>query len=118
MGRLSTMTDTLANSTLISGVTYGVANEVQAIAGSLFNETRSYNSLFQLAQITVPGALNIQYAYSSTMNNGKIASQTDVISGEQVVRHDGPANHHDRDSAQLTVNLRRDQCLHQRQHDH
>ena len=85
MGRLSTMNNYYPSTSLISGVTYGVANEVQAITGSLFNETRSYNSLFQLAQITVPGALNIQYAYSSTMNNGKVASQTDVISGEQVV---------------------------------
>jgi RHS repeat-associated protein len=85
MGRLNTMTDTRASSTLISGVTYGVANEVQAITGTFFNETRSYNSLFQLAQITVPGALNIQYAYSSTQNNGKVISQTDAISGEQVV---------------------------------
>jgi len=85
MGRLNTMTDNWAGSTLISGVTYGVANEVQAITGTLFNETRTYNSLFQLTQITVPGALNLQYAYSPTYNNGKIASQTDVISGEQVV---------------------------------
>ena len=79
------MTDSLNSVTMISGVTYGVANEVQAITGSFFSETRSYNCLFQLAQITVPGALNIQYAYSSTMNNGKVTSQTDVISGDQVV---------------------------------
>lgn len=85
MGRLNTMTDSVNTATLISGVTYGVANEVQAITGSFFTETRSYNSLFQLAQITVSGALNVQYAYSSTMNNGKAISQTDVISGEQVV---------------------------------
>jgi YD repeat-containing protein len=85
MGRLTTMTDSLNSVTMVTGVTYGVANEVQAISGSFFNETRSYNSLFQLAQITVPGTLNIQYAYSSTMNNGKVSSQTDVISGEQVV---------------------------------
>ena len=30
-------------------------------------------------------ALNRQYAYSPTQNNGKITSQTDVLSGEQIV---------------------------------
>ena len=85
MGRLNTMNNYYPSTSLISGVTYGVANEVRAISGTLFSETRNYNSFFQLAQITVPGALNIEYAYSPTMNNGKIASQTDGISGEQVV---------------------------------
>ena len=30
------------------------------------------------------GSLNVQYAYSATQNNGKITSETDVVSGEQV----------------------------------
>ena len=32
----------------------------------------------------MPGALDIQYAYSATQNNSKLTSQIDVISGEQV----------------------------------
>jgi RHS repeat-associated protein len=86
LGRLNTMGSfTYPGNDLISGVTYGVANQVTAITGPLFNETRSYNTMFQLTQITVPGVLNVQYGYSSTQNNGKITSQTDVISGETVV---------------------------------
>jgi hypothetical protein len=58
-------------------------------------ETRQYNSLFQLTRLTEQGIaanqtlttlLDIQYAYPSAgSNNGKLASQTDVLSGEQVV---------------------------------
>jgi RHS repeat-associated protein len=85
-GRLNTMSNGgYGGASLISGVTYNIAGEQTAIAGALFNETRSYNTMFQLSQITVPGALNIQYSYSATQNNGKITSQTDVISGETVV---------------------------------
>jgi YD repeat-containing protein len=73
----------LANTDVISAVTYGVANEELSLSGIL-NETRTYNTLFQLTRITVPGALDIQYAYSATQNNTKLTSQTDVISGEQV----------------------------------
>jgi YD repeat-containing protein len=49
------------------------------------SETHTYNSMFQLTQLQVgSSALNIQYAYSGTQNNGKITSQSDVISGEQI----------------------------------
>ena len=84
MGRPNTMTNALTASSLITGITYGVANEPLSMSGIL-NETRTYNSLFQLTRITVPSALDVQYAYSATQNNGKLTSQTDVISGEQVL---------------------------------
>jgi YD repeat-containing protein len=45
---------------------------------------RRYNSLFQLTRITAPTDFDIQYAYSATQNNGKIISQTDTVSGEQI----------------------------------
>ena len=48
------------------------------------NETRAYNSMLQLTSVS-NGSVNIAYNYSSTQNNGKITSQTDNISGEQVV---------------------------------
>ena len=41
--------------------------------------------LFQLTGISVPRAINKTYRYSATQNNGKITSETDVLSGEQVV---------------------------------
>ena len=83
VNRLNTMTNHLTNAAVISGVTFGVAGEVLSVSGIL-NETRQYNSLFQLTNITVPGALNINYTYSATQNNGKLVSQSDVLSGEQV----------------------------------
>ncbi len=87
MGRLYTMTDQVAGNTLISSASYGSANELTNITGTSYSgsysETRYYNSLKQMKQLT-SGGLNIQYNYPSTDNNGKIASQTDVNSGEQV----------------------------------
>src|SRR5262249_28465016 len=47
-------------------------------------ETRNYNSLLQLTQISVGGA-NLQYNYSTTQNNGRIVSAVDGISGETIV---------------------------------
>jgi hypothetical protein len=42
--------------------------------------------LTQISDADYTGSkLNITYNYSSTQNNGKITSQTDNISGEQVV---------------------------------
>jgi len=67
----------------VTGVTYGVAGEVLSLSGFL-NETRTYNAQFQLTRITVPSVLDIQYVYPATSNNGKLQSQTDVLSGEQI----------------------------------
>ncbi len=88
MGRLNTMTDNIAMQTLITGASYGSANELLSITangylGAWGTESRSYNSLKQLTQLGSNG-LSIQYNYPSTGNNGKIASQTDLVSGEQV----------------------------------
>jgi len=82
MGRLNTMTR-VSGSNIVTGVTYGTAGEMLSMTGML-NETRTYNSMFQLTRITVPSVLDIQYAYSSANNNGKLTSQTDVLSGEQI----------------------------------
>jgi RHS repeat-associated protein len=48
------------------------------------SETRTYNAMGQLTNITVPGSMNITYNYSPTQNNGKITSQLDSLTGEQV----------------------------------
>jgi len=73
----------VSGSNIVTGVTYGVAGEVLSLSGIL-NETRTYNSMFQLTRITVPSVLDIQYVYSATNDNGKISSQTDVLSGEEI----------------------------------
>ena len=93
MGRLGGITSPSPN----YSATYNAANQLLTLGvgtGFLgFNETRQYNSLGQLTNITAgsnngagfQAQLNITYNFSSTQNNGKITSQTDGISGEQVV---------------------------------
>ena len=83
MGRLNTMTDLAANSTIISGATYGPSSELLTMAGQV-NESRSYNSMLQLTGLTSGSTVSMTYAYSSTQNNGKIVSQTDALIGETV----------------------------------
>jgi hypothetical protein len=92
MGRLNTMTDNIASETVITGASYGPANERTSISGGSYlgawaGETLTYNSLKQLTSVysySYPNVLSITYTYPSTGNNGKISSQTDNISGEQV----------------------------------
>jgi len=83
LGQLTGMTNALSGASVMSNVTYGVAGEMLSMTGML-NETRTYNSMFQLTRITVPSVLDIQYVYSAANNNGKISSQTDVLSGEEI----------------------------------
>jgi RHS repeat-associated protein len=83
MGRFNTMTETISGATIISGATYGPSSELLTLSGSVA-ESRTYNSMLQLTNLTSNG-VNMTYGYSATQNNGKITSQTDNISGEQVV---------------------------------
>jgi YD repeat-containing protein len=88
MGRLNTMTDNVAMQTLIAGASYGPANERTSITGASGGwggETRTYNSLKQLTEVSGPySTVSVTYHYPSTGNNGKIDYQYDNISGEQV----------------------------------
>src|SRR5229473_1850887 len=79
MGRLAGMTETAPSTfTAVSGVTYNAAGQMTAGL-----ETRTYNSMGQVTNIH-SGSLNITYNYSATQNNGKITSQVDNLTGEQV----------------------------------
>src|SRR5258706_1330772 len=79
MGRLAGMTETAPSTfTVVSGVTYNAAGQMTAGL-----ETRTYNSMGQVTNIH-SGSLNITYNYSATQNNGKITSQVDNLTGEQV----------------------------------
>ena len=49
------------------------------------SEKRGYNRMFQLTHLQVGSALDITYAYSPTQNNGKITSEYDALSAEQVL---------------------------------
>jgi RHS repeat-associated protein len=85
MGRLQTLTELGTSSAIISGTTYNPAGQLLTMTGAngAPSETRTYNSIGQMEQLQ-SGGLNIQYNYSATVNNGKITSQTDVVSGEQI----------------------------------
>jgi RHS repeat-associated protein len=81
MYRPTGLTDQNSN-TVVNNVTYNAANQL-----STFNtETRTYNNLNQMTQLTITGSqpLNISYNFTAGQNNGKITSQTDNISGETV----------------------------------
>jgi RHS repeat-associated protein len=83
MSRLSGLTDQ-NNNTDVSGVSYNAANKLLGITHFGANETRQYNSLFQLIQLTTTGSSSISYTYNypAGTNNGKINSQ--VVSGETI----------------------------------
>jgi RHS repeat-associated protein len=90
MGRLNTMTDLAAQTSIVSATTYGPSNELLSITGNggLQLENRTYNAMLQLVSLSAyspNGGVNMTYAYSSSQNNGKVISQTDNLSGEQVV---------------------------------
>ena len=77
MGRPNAMTDQGTQQPVISSVSYGPAGELLSMSG-VVNETRSYNSRLQLTALN-----NVSYVYPAA-NNGKIQSQTDSVSGEQI----------------------------------
>jgi len=83
MSRLTGLTDQ-NNNTDVSGVTYNAASQLLGISYLGANETRQYNSLMQLTQLTTTGTTSISYTYNypSGTNNGQISSQ--VVSGETI----------------------------------
>jgi len=94
MGRLEKVTDLAASTDIISNATYNPAGQLLTTSGvnGAPSETRTYNSIGQMTQLSIcpnysgscQTSINVQYAYSSTQNNGKITSETDVVSGEQI----------------------------------
>ena len=89
MGRLNTMTDNIGMTTLISGATYGPANELLTITSGLGgwgSETRTYNSLKQLVALGTPG-IYFTYNYPATGNNGKITSEVDGYTGGETITY-------------------------------
>jgi len=71
-------------STVIGAASYGPGGQLLSLSGGSWGtETRSYNPTLQLTQITSPG-WNVHYNFSGPQNNGKIVSQTDLTTGEQI----------------------------------
>ena len=70
------------SNTIVNNVSYNAANQLLT-----FNtETHTYNNLNQMTRLTIQERqpLDISYNFPAGTNNGKIASQTDNLSGETV----------------------------------
>ena len=76
------------NYAAVSGVQYGganaPANELSSMNYFGVTETRTYNTLTQMTNVTVGSSFNMTYNYPSGTNNGKISSQKDNLTGETV----------------------------------
>lgn len=78
---------------MVSNTTYGVAGEILTMTGSsggtTFSETRSYNNRLQMTRLTTiiggAAAVDMEYKFSTTQNNGKLTEQKDWTTGEEVV---------------------------------
>jgi RHS repeat-associated protein len=82
--RLSGMTD-FSSATVVSSVSYGPANELLGMNYSGYSESRTYNSLLQLTDLSVSGATTHYVFPSAGSNAGKISSQKIGASGEEVL---------------------------------
>src|SRR5580658_7925463 len=65
-----------------ASATYTAAGQLYQLSYGIGTETRTYNSLMQLTNQSIPGVLNMTYNYSSSQNNGRITSSADGITGE------------------------------------
>jgi RHS repeat-associated protein len=85
LGRPNGLVDNASNA-VVSAVQYGPANEMlQMSMLGIGTERRKYNSRLQLTNISIPGQIDLTYTFDTNLHNdGKIASQKDAISGEQV----------------------------------
>ena len=95
-GRLGGM----SGSDLSMTASYGVAGEMLGVNyhGNAqldsYNETRTYNAMLQMTQVTVAGTtftpytqqtvMDMQYVYAGGANNGRITRSIDGVSGETV----------------------------------
>jgi hypothetical protein len=75
MGRLNKLKNLTTSTDIISNATYNPMGELLTMTGNggAPSETRTYNSIGQMKQFQTTG-VNIQYNFSSTNNNGKIAN--------------------------------------------
>jgi RHS repeat-associated protein len=85
MWRPITLTDQNSNVD-VNGVTYNAANQLLTMTGVL-QESRQYNSLGQLTQLSASGggaSINYSYNFPTGTNNGKISSAYNAVTGETI----------------------------------
>ena len=87
MGRLSQLKE--GDGSVTASATYGAAGQMLTMSWKGVSETREYNSLLQLTRQRAVGMFNIvgldvEYRYPAGTNNGRITSQKENVSGEEV----------------------------------
>lgn len=87
MGRATNLNGAVDN----ASATYGAANQVLTLSysaasgGGSVSETRTYNSLLQLTQLTASGSRTMNMTYNCpTYNNGRISSAVDGVNSQTV----------------------------------
>jgi YD repeat-containing protein len=80
-----------STTTIVSNVSYNAANQLLSINYPTRTETRAYNTLDQLTNVTVQLPYspytypeNLTYNYPTGTNNGKASSMYNAVSGETV----------------------------------
>ena len=74
---------------LVKDVAYGPAGEMTQLKQwtgqytNYYTETRTYNARLQMTRMT-SGAVDMEYRYSGTQNNGRVTQTKDWLSGEEV----------------------------------
>src|SRR5487761_1451274 len=81
MGRPNGMTE--GTTSEVSSVSYNTSSQMLSVCYFGYCDTRTYNSMGQLTQIADP-TVNYTYSYPAGANNGKIAQQSNLYTGETV----------------------------------
>jgi RHS repeat-associated protein len=65
-----------------ASASYTPAGQLYQLSWGPYTETRTYNSLMQMTNQSVPYVMNMTYNYTATHNNGRITSAVDGMTGE------------------------------------
>jgi hypothetical protein len=69
---------------VISGVQFNAFGAVTSLNHLGVTESRTYNILGQMTRMTKGSLIDVEYRFSATANDGKILSQKNWLSGEDV----------------------------------
>ncbi|WP_162180005.1 RHS repeat-associated core domain-containing protein [Bryobacter aggregatus] len=92
LGRLNAVDTKLGNiwdnnpawQSVVSGVSYNAFGAITALTQLGVSETRQYNVLGQMTRMTKGSSIDVEYRFSATANDGKIVSQKNWLTGEDV----------------------------------
>ena len=70
---------------VISNVSFNAFGSISGLTHLGVSESRSYNALGQMTRMTKGSLIDVEYRFSATANDGKIVSQKNWLTGEDVV---------------------------------